>query len=197
MRVALEVLLARHRDLEICPIRTQVLRHPGHDPAVLRQGHDFLRPYLRLARYALVMFDRDGCGRPDAREDLERLAEARLSQNGWEGRCSAVVIDPELEAWFWTDSPHVEGVLRWTNGRARLEEWLEREGFRDPSQQKPHRPKEAVEALLTVSKTPRTSSIYRELAKQVRFQRCTDLAFLKLKRVLKHWFPEEGSIGEH
>jgi len=155
----------------------------------------FLAVSAGAASFALVVFDREGCGRIEPRETIEKEVEARLAANGWANRSAAVVIDPELEAWVWSDSPHVQTALRWTKGRPQLEEWLVQKGYRHPEQQKPHQPKKAVEDLLRLSKTPRSSSIYRELAEQVSFQRCTDPAFLKLRQVLKQWFPLEGLRG--
>lgn len=191
---AIEGILAEYQRLGTRRIESQVQARRGWcDADVLRRCHDFLRPQQKLADFALVVFDREGCGRIEPIETLEKEVETRLASNGWANRSAAVVIDPELEAWVWSDSPHVETTLRWTKGRARLEEWLVQKGYRHPDQQKPHQPKEAVEALLRISKTPRTSSIYRELAKHVSFQRCTDPAFLKLRHVLKRWFPPEGS----
>jgi hypothetical protein len=54
---------------------------------------------------------------------------------------------------------------------------------------KPARPKEAVQLALKTVRTPRSSSIYLELARSVSTDRCTDPAFLKLKRCLREWFP--------
>jgi hypothetical protein len=43
---------------------------------------------------------------------MENDLEARLSQSGWpSGCCAAIVIDPELELWVWSRSPHVPAVL--------------------------------------------------------------------------------------
>jgi hypothetical protein len=158
--------------------------------------HDFLRSQQRFADFALVVFDREGCGRDKSREALEEEVEARLAANGWANRCAAVVIDPVLEAWVWSDSPHVLTALGWTRGRAELEEWLTQEGFLHAGLQKPQQPKKAVEKLLRLSKTPYSSSIFRGLAEQVSFQRCNDPAFLKLKQVLRRWFPLENSREE-
>jgi hypothetical protein len=187
-----KALLVRHEDFGIHRIKAEVVVHPRHDPAVLRTSHEFLRSYLQVASHALVAFDRDGCGRPDPRENLEKAVETRLAQNGWSGRSAAIVIDPELEVWFWSDSPHVESALGWVRGNARLEEWLVAEGYLLRGQQKPHRPKEAVLSAWRLSKTQRSSSNYSGLAEKVDFQQCRDPAFSKLKKVLKQWFPLEG-----
>jgi hypothetical protein len=191
MGETLKALLVRHEDLEIPRIEAEVLVHPRHDPAVLRSAHDFLRSYQRTASHALVAFDRHGCGRRDRREDLEKSVETRLAQNGWGGRSAAIVIDPELEMWFWSESPHVETALGWVRGRAHLEKWLVEEGYLIQGQQKPHRPKDAVLSAWRLSRTQRSSSNYGDLAERVDFQHCADPAFLKLRTVLKSWFPSE------
>jgi hypothetical protein len=192
MRETLKALLVRNEDLEIRPIETKVLVHSRHDPAVLRESHNVLRSYQHVATYALVAFDRRGCGRLDPRADLEKSVETRLAQNGWRGRSAAIVIDPELEVWFWSDSPHVETALGWVEGRVRLAEWLVEKGYLTQGQQKPHRPKDAVLNGWRLSKTQRSSSNYGNLAEKVDFQHCIDPAFLKLRTVLKQWFPPEG-----
>lgn len=196
MLFALEGLLARQQDLEIHAIRTQVLRHHGHDAAVLNHCHEFLRPYLRLARYALVVFDCKGCGRPDSRHDLEELVELRLAQNGWQDHCAAVAIDPELEVWFWSDSPEVRQALGWNKDGALLCDWLTQKGYLRPGQNKPHRPKDAVRDAWRLANIKPSSSHFGSLARTVSFRGCTDLAFGKLRRVLRQWFPLENSRGE-
>ncbi len=196
MLFALEGLLTRQQDLEIHAIRSQVLRHSGHDSAVLNHCHGFLRPYLRLARYALVVFDCEGCGRPDSRHDLEELVELRLAQNGWRDRCAAVAIDPELEVWFWSDSPEVRRALGWNKDGVLLGEWLAGKGYLSPGQNKPRRPKDAVRDAWRLANIKPSSSHFGSLARTVDFRGCTDLAFVKLRRVLRDWFPLENSRGE-
>jgi hypothetical protein len=196
MRSAFEGILAQYQRLGIRPIEREVRSRPGWtDPAVFGRCHDFLRSQQRFASFALVAFDRVGCNRAEPREALEQEVERRLGASGWSNRCAAIVIDPELEAWVWSDSPHVATVLRWGGDRAQLQQWLVQRGHCRQGQQKPDSPKEPVEELLQISRTPRSSSIYRELAARVSFQRCTDPAFLKLRRVLRQWFPVQANGG--
>ena len=42
-----------------------VFVHPERDPGCLLRGPDFLRGVSRRYRHALVLFDRDGCGREE------------------------------------------------------------------------------------------------------------------------------------
>lgn len=163
---------------------------PHHDSGVYQRSHEFLRPFLRLAGHCLVVFDRDGCGSTKPREEIESEVESHLAQNGWAGRSAVIVIDPELENWVWSDSPHVETALGWPVG-GKLKTWLVENRFLGTDSVKPVRPKEALLEALRVVKRQRSSSIYVQLAQQVSFQRCSDPAFIKLKTVLLNWFPKD------
>ena len=188
-------MFSRPQSLGLRPIVHQTAVHINSDPGCLREGVGFLRPFCRSFRHALVMFDREGCGKDAlSREELEQQVEDALAKSGWGGRSAAVVIDPELEAWVWSDSPHVEDVLGWSGRKPNLRTWLRAQSFLDDDNQiKPVRPKEAVEAALRVSRTPRSSSLYLKLAQRVSLTICTDPAFLKLQSVLQDWFRPEPS----
>ncbi len=194
MRLAVEALLSRYRSLGIRSVEARVVTHARRDAAVLRECHEFLRPFLSLATHALVMFDREGCGSEEPREALEADVEARLAQNGWELRSAAVVIDPELDVWVWSDSPHVDATLGWRQHGIHLRTWLAERGFLQPGHGKPERPKEALDAALRNSNKRRSSSLYFDIATRVSFERCADPAFLKLKSTLQRWFPSSPPI---
>lgn len=188
---SIDGMLGRPEALGIRPPSVDIFVHPHRDPGCLGEGHDFLRPFTRQYRYSLVVLDRDGCGRESlAREQLEEQIEQRLSANGWSDRRSAIVIDPELEAWVWSDSPQVDHVFGWENRHPDLRSWLRQQGMLGDSAMKPGQPKEAVEAALRVTKKPRSSSLYYQLAQRVSLRRCTDPAFEKLARTLRAWFPQ-------
>ena len=135
------------------------------------------------------MLDREGSGDDTRREDIETNIENRLAANGWEKRSAAIVVDPELEIWTWSDSPEVPQALGWTTGFPDFKEWLVSEGHLRPGDVKPHRPKEAVHAVLRHTRKRRSSSIFHQIAANVSFQRCTDPAFEKFRSVLQGWFP--------
>jgi hypothetical protein len=191
MRATLTGVLTAHHRLQTRKIDLYgPYVDPHHDSGVYLRSQKFLRSYLKLADHCLVVFDRDGCGSTKPREQLESEVEGRLSQNGWAGRSAAIVIDPELENWVWSDSPQVETVLGWPTG-GKLKTWLVENGYLRSDAPKPRRPKEAFLQAIGIVKTPRSSSIYFQLAQQVSFQRCTDPAFIKLKTVLLQWFPRD------
>ncbi|HVC94423.1 MAG TPA: hypothetical protein VND64_12070 [Pirellulales bacterium] len=190
MELAVRGLLDRTGALALQMIEADIYVHPLRDPGCLRRSPDFLRDFHKQYVHALVMFDREGCGdRGVGRDELELDVERRLSDAGWIGRAAAVVLEPELEAWVWSDSPEVDQVLGWVGVQPNLRSWLEDEGFVKPGEMKPVRPKEAVERALRRSRKRRSSSIYFELARRVSVQRCTDPAFEKLKATLQRWFP--------
>lgn len=192
MELTIKGLLNRHQALHIRPVSSEVYTHSEHDPGCLLRGHDFLRPFIQQYTYAMVMLDRAGCGRESAsRTELEHEIEQRLSQSGWDNRSAAVVVDPELEIWVWSDSPHVARVLGWEGRQPDLRTWLQEKAFVQAGQVKPDDPKGAVEQALREARKPRSSAIYAELARLVRFQDCVDPAFVKFKQVLQQWFSEE------
>lgn len=188
-QLGLKALLARPADLRIDHVTYEVVAHPRRDPAVLREAHQFLRVFLRRARYALVVFDREGCGDTAPRTQLEARVEANLNANGWSGRAGVVVIDPELEAWVWGDFPDVAAVLGWEGRLTELRSFLGDRGFDWPAGRKPARPREAMEAALEGARVTRSSSLYQELARRAPVGHCQDPAFLKLRNLLRAWFP--------
>ncbi len=83
-------------------------RHPQRDAGCRSGAETFLDGFVRTHSNALVVFDHHGCGwEGRSAQDVEIDLEKRLSDVGWAGRCSVVVIAPELEAWVWSDSPNV------------------------------------------------------------------------------------------
>ncbi len=183
-------ILARHHSLGISPIVVEIHTHPEHDHGCYGNAPEFLQFAIMQARYALVVFDHHGSGQDHRmdRIEMEEDLENRLVMAGWRGRSAAIVIAPELESWVWSDSPHVDTILGWSNRMPPLRDWLVRRRIIDRSDTKPPHPKEAMLAALREVRKSQTSKIFSDLATRVSFDRCTDDAFLKLKRVLKEWF---------
>lgn len=188
-------LLSRHRAIgsrKMAKGEYDVYRHLEHDPGCLQDSHNFLRPFINLYAHALIIFDREGCGKDDlSRGDLENLVEKQLAINGWGNRAAAIVLDPEFEVWVWSESPHVDALLGWKGRQPDLISWLVEQGFKESNEAKPNRPKEAVEEALRIARKAKSASLYKQLAERVSLKKCIDPAFDKFKAIMQTWFPEE------
>jgi len=189
MKKTIETILDRPKSLSIRKITSEVFVHPEHDAGVFNKAHEYLRLFQSQYKYAMVLFDKKDCGFKGNRENIEKKVEDNLIKSGWSGRCSVIAIDPELEIWVWSESPHVATALGWE--KKELDSWLQENNFILSNETKPHDPKEAMESALANAKEriPRSSSIYAEIARNVSLKFCTDSSFLKFKKTLQQWFP--------
>lgn len=179
----------RHQSLGIRKISHEILKHPRRDPGSFNESPAVLQPYQERAAHALVLLDRDGSGQEVLSVgEIEANLNARLAASGWEDRACAVVIDPELEAWAWSDSPRVDEGLGWAGRAPPLREWLHLQGLWPADAQKPPRPKEALRAALKEVRQRPVAPIFGNLAATVGLDRCQDPSFTRLRAVLKTWF---------
>lgn len=182
-------VLRRPEALGIRTIEFETIVHPRRDPGCFHQPGELLGGYSARANHALVVLDLAWAGAPASTgSELERALEESLPSLWPTGWAKAIVIDPELEAWVFSDSPHVANELGWTEPAAKMRAVLENEGLWAAADPKPADPKAAVDWLLRRAKRPRSSSIYRTLAKKVSLQRCEDRSFLRLVELLRGWF---------
>lgn len=185
MRAALENLFQRAPSFGIRPLTSDLYSHPRHDPGVLKESAVFLEPLREQYSNALVMFDREGSGQESkSAEELQDTVQSQLDRVGWADHSGVIVLDPELEIWVWSDSPHVSQILGMP--RSDLDRLLAQ--HRSPGNIKPSRPKELMEKVLRQSHIPRSTSLYADLARVVGIERCTDPAFLQLRSCLTKWF---------
>jgi len=103
----------------------------------------------------------------------------------------AIVLDPELEAWVWSDSPQVDRTLGWAERSPNLRTWLEEQQLWPADIPKPHDPKHAMERALRAVRKRRSPALLRQLAERVSLRRCSDPAFIRLKTTLQRWFPAQ------
>jgi len=189
MEAAVKGLLSRPESLGIRAIDAEILRHPERDPGCFLRAPDFLRSIQARFRHALAMLDREGTGREEmSRIEMEDDLGARLSAD-WGSRSAALVLDPELEVWLWSDSPHVEALLGWKEREQSLASWLVESGYLIEGASKPDPPKEAVQKALRIARKPRSSALYRRLAERVSLNRCEDPTFHRFRDILQLWFP--------
>ena len=189
------LLTKRTRSLGIRPVQYKVLPNNEHDPGCLDRSAELLASFCTTHAHAMVIFDREGCGQDtESRSELEATVETALRKAGWGDRTAAIVIDPELENWVWSPSPHVADCLGWRDPKQSLRDWLlENEFLATPEQIKPTEPKRAMHDVLRLGKVARSSSIYRAIAEKVSMTRCTDPAFIKFRETLQTWFPIQNS----
>ncbi len=178
----------RQGSLSLKAITYDVFRHPGKDYGVFHRPHDVLNA-CRPPRYqyALAVMDCAWGGSPGNAAHLRRNLLPRLNNLGWQaGQCEVIAIEPELEIWVWSRSPHVPQILR--TSWEEIHALAQQHGFWVAGAAKPHQPKALLEALLQQQRRPRSSAIFQELARKVGLQGCRDAAFVLLRDTLQRWF---------
>lgn len=190
LRLVVATLLERHQSLQIRRVDFRIYNHPESDPGCCQGSAGYLRPFLPTHACAMVLFDKQGCGREAVETpDLERTVREQLAREGWDERADVIVIDPELEVWVWSDSPEVERCLGWEGRRPSLREWLGQKGLWEPGSAKPSDPKAAMKLALQESHKGPQAAAFARLARSVGLRRCSDRAFLRFREVLRRWFP--------
>lgn len=186
----LALLGQRAESLGIRTLTFEVTKHPQHDGGCFKTAPALLQSLQQHAQHAMVVLDREGSGAEDlASEAIETDIEARLARSGWDDRARAIAVDPEIENWVWTPSPHVDAILGWRGRTPSLRAWLQQQGFLAAGQRKPPRPKEAFRAALRESRIRPSAALFGELARAVSLERCEDRSFIRLRQTLREWFP--------
>ncbi len=160
-----------------------------YDSAVYGKAHELLRPYQRSHRHAVVAFDKwYGTGR--TADESRNHVVGQMRASGWEeGRFEVVVIDPFLEAWIWTGTPHVKAAFRCD---VEPRQWLQEAGLWPEECQKPPDPKEAAKALCRQgSRRGFNKTLHSEIVAKSSVTSCVDPAFGLLREALRRWFPPE------
>lgn len=86
MEHAVKGILGRWKSLQIRELTWDIFVHPNRDPGCLLEAHEFLRDHSGRYRRAIIMLDRDGCGKESSGASAiesgieERLRNYRL---GW------------------------------------------------------------------------------------------------------------------
>jgi hypothetical protein len=165
-----------------------IIVNPGHDAGSYNDSHELLRPFINEYRHALILLDFEGTGVENkTREEIENDIESLLGKNGWHDRNEVIVIAPELENWMWMDNPHVADAIGWKRAES-LYDWAKNTGYLLQNEVKPERPKEALEAALKISDTPKSAAIYKNIASKASYRRCEDPSFKQMINTLQQWF---------
>ena len=184
---AIETLLnMRAQALGLRQPAFEIYPHTGHDPGVYTYAGEFLSIFIRQFNYALVLLDAAWEGSPGANEIAAKV-QSDLDGNGWRNRSAVIVVDPELEIWVWSDSPHVPQMLDsdWATIRA----FAQAQGYWNAGLAKPTQPKALLDDLLYHANRHRSSALFTQLARVVSVERCQDPSFARFRSVLQEWFP--------
>ncbi len=188
---ALQGVMERPEALGIRRIDFEFRVHVGRDGGARRTGPEILALEHQRFSHALLVLDFEGCGTDLLTgSDLEKQLDCRLRPR-WADRAKSVVIEPELDAWMWgsdngSDNA-IEETIGWRSDKS-IRQWLRDNSFAFHENQKPCRPKEAMEAVLRELQTPRSSALYRRIAGKISLRRCTDPAYQRLRQQLIKWF---------
>ena len=193
MLAAVSELLDRPQSLGIRSIARQIVVHDRRDPGCFHYPRDFLDGYRTRAAQALVILDYEWDGVPaESAAEVEELLEERLRRDGMGNWARAVVIEPELEAWVFSGSRHVDSVLGWSGRKPDLREALTGHDLWEAGVDKPGDPKRAMEWALEQVSLPWSSSIFGDLARRVSTQSCKDRSFQRLRGLLRGWFQPDS-----
>lgn len=193
---AVRGLLSRPAAVGIRPLGSvKVLVHPNRDPGVFGTAHTLLESFATDAEFALIILDHawEGSPHPSASE-IAKAIESKCRKD-WGDRVRCICIDPEVEVWVWSNSPHVAAILGW-NSNAELTAWLRERGLWPDAVSKPPDPKAAFEMATKNKKVVPSSALFFELASKVSFERCQDASFRELLSTLRQWFPPKPQLDD-
>ena len=158
-------------------IDSDIRPHPNRDPGVFHGAGSFLADLAGLYQHALVLIDAEW-GVLSA-EEIEEKIQDDLNRNGWKGRSAVIVIDPELEIWVWSTSPHVPSLFGtdWET----IKNLGHQTGHWQEGETKPSR--------LRRTKTKYSAALYRQLAEKVSLRGCQDSSFRRFCEIVQGWFP--------
>lgn len=183
---AVRAVLEREHSLGIRKIAFDILVDPGRDGGVRLRGAQILQAQAGRYHHGGLIFDYEGSGANTAPMDLETQIDQQLNAT-WGLKAKAIVIEPEVDTWMWGAETHIKEVIGW-DAEVGIRDWLRARGFVFTPDQKPVRPKEALEAVFREAKAPRSSAHYSSIASRLSLRNCTDPAFIRLRSALQSWF---------
>ncbi|MFE4546072.1 methylation-associated defense system protein MAD4 [Streptomyces sp. NPDC056785] len=171
--------------------KTDIVKATGHDPGLVKREAATINLRRGEYRRAIVVVDNAYDNSPGPDKIREKIAS---QLDGFWEQFKVIVIDPELENWFWVDnSGLLKEVLLWTakGGDRTPKDVLEEAGLWQAGASKPGDPKLAVEYLYRQGYTKdATNGIFKRLALALPSVRgCTDESFRLLMATIAEWFP--------
>lgn len=177
-------------EVDARPNRDVFVAAGQNDPGLYARADELLRPHRTTHRRAVVMLDADWDGSPGAFA-IHRDVSALVTRVWAPDDVAVVVLEPEIEAWFWhPDNPHVTTAMNYRGTRP-YREVLAAAGYWPDDLLKPPRPKEALEYMRRAYRTDLSPAVLRRAAEQVSVRGCHDPAFRLLRDILRRWFPAQ------
>jgi len=174
--------------IDFNPSRDILVAAGQNDPGIYVRANELLGNYSRKYDHVVVMVDAAWEGSPGA-EAIRSKVRGHILNAGWQpGAGLELVLQPEVDVWLWSPSPHAAAAMGWPSW-SELKEALEQEKFPMDALGKPVNPKAAAEWALRKRKKPRSSTIYKQVTSRVSLGRCRDPAMLALVAAMKRWFP--------
>lgn len=189
MEFTLRGALSRPSALGIRNISFEIHVHVNRDGGIRSTGTDVLRLLRSQYSHALLLLDFEGSGTDKQNAvELEEELDQRLADE-WGTAAKAIVIEPELDVWVWGSDNALHQICGRISETESFRDWLKKEHFQFTDQNKPVRPKEALQSILYQLRRPRSSALYEDIAKIISKKSCTDPAFIRLRTQLQAWFP--------
>lgn len=161
----------------------------NNDSGLYARSRELLQVHRPAYKRAVVMIDNDWEGSPGPGAISAKLASDIAPD--WAGESRVIVLDPEIEAWFWQpDSEHVSNAMRY-RGEQHYRQVLAASGHWPEDNAKPPRPKEAREHLARHHGIDKSNAIFKRAAANFSVKGCTDTAFHELRDTLRAWFPPQ------
>ncbi len=177
--------------IDIDPRRDIIVAAGQCDPGLYARARELLRPFRETHEHVVVMIDAAWDGSPGA-SSIRSAVSTHIETAGWSKDAGlALVLDPEVDCWLWSPTPHTATTLGWRTWEE-LKTALEDRSLLDPGRTKPAAPKEAAEWALRQKRRPRSSALYKRVASQVSLRRCEDPALQELVAALQSWFPPQS-----
>ena len=188
MDFAMKGVLARPEALGIRAVEYEIRSHVHHDGGVRTTGPETLALLRGQFDHGILMLDWEGSGTDlTTAIGLEQELDSRLAPV-WHSQAKSIVIEPELDSWMWGSDKILGQILGWSDQQG-IRDWLRDREYQFDENEKPARPKEALEELVRKLNRPRSSAIYEQITGKISLSRCIDPAFRRLKDVLRSWFP--------
>lgn len=187
-KAVLEAFLERSKHLGIRDISSQVYcLGAGGSKTLLAQAAAIAEQQVQNFNHCLILLDADRAG--DERDPIEVEASVReVMGSSWEGRASAIVASPSLEAWLleahrvFARVPGLRGVD--------VRQWLSESGLWPMDEAQPDQARHAMERLFDAHDARMSAASYRMIAAAYpfRFDRIENPSIRRFIHTLRDWF---------